>query len=115
MTVSCIAIAKSIVRGEFVTTNNPLAILLANMPIYTYLYTRLPSHSKLPISPFTITILGIINYSLQLIYMFVYKNRSVSYTHLRAHETPEHLVCRLLLEKKKKKQEKSVKRKPSSI
>ena len=28
---------------------------------------------------------------------------SVSYTHLRAHETPEHLVCRLLLEKKKQK------------
>src|SRR5674536_378824 len=25
----------------------------------------------------------------------------VSYTHLRAHETPEHLVCRLLLDKKK--------------
>ena len=30
---------------------------------------------------------------------------AVSYTHLRAHETPEHLVCRLLLEKKKKKTE----------
>src|SRR5678816_4690095 len=29
----------------------------------------------------------------------------VSYTHLRAHETPEHLVCRLLLEKKKKKKQ----------
>eukprot|EP00658_Telonema_sp_P-2_P029928 TRINITY_DN22693_c0_g1_i1.p1 TRINITY_DN22693_c0_g1~~TRINITY_DN22693_c0_g1_i1.p1 ORF type:complete len:237 (-),score=28.37 TRINITY_DN22693_c0_g1_i1:49-759(-) len=29
--------------------------------------------------------------------------RPVSYTHLRAHETPEHLVCRLLLEKKKTK------------
>mgnify|MGYP002682488890 CR=1 FL=1 len=28
----------------------------------------------------------------------------VSYTHLRAHETPEHLVCRLLLEKKKNNQ-----------
>ena len=28
----------------------------------------------------------------------------VSYTHLRAHETTEHLVCRRLLEKKKKKQ-----------
>src|SRR5674536_44179 len=27
---------------------------------------------------------------------------AVSYTHLRAHETPEHLVCRLLLERKKK-------------
>src|SRR5678816_1781170 len=26
--------------------------------------------------------------------------RTISYTHLRAHETPEHLVCRLLLEKK---------------
>src|SRR5674536_380021 len=34
----------------------------------------------------------------------------VSYTHLRAHETPEHLVCRLLLEKKKKK--KNRKKKP---
>eukprot|EP00658_Telonema_sp_P-2_P007912 TRINITY_DN1294_c0_g1_i2.p1 TRINITY_DN1294_c0_g1~~TRINITY_DN1294_c0_g1_i2.p1 ORF type:complete len:130 (-),score=21.46 TRINITY_DN1294_c0_g1_i2:28-417(-) len=33
----------------------------------------------------------------------------VSYTHLRAHETPEHLVCRLLLEKKKKKKKLSVK------
>ena len=30
----------------------------------------------------------------------------VSYTHLRAHETPEHLVCRLLLEKKKQTQSK---------
>ena len=32
--------------------------------------------------------------------------RAVSYTHLRAHETPEHLVCRLLLEKKKQKKKK---------
>eukprot|EP00658_Telonema_sp_P-2_P001731 TRINITY_DN10654_c0_g1_i1.p1 TRINITY_DN10654_c0_g1~~TRINITY_DN10654_c0_g1_i1.p1 ORF type:complete len:281 (+),score=79.34 TRINITY_DN10654_c0_g1_i1:478-1320(+) len=32
--------------------------------------------------------------------------QAVSYTHLRAHETPEHLVCRLLLEKKKKKNKK---------
>ena len=35
---------------------------------------------------------------------FDYKEEAktpVSYTHLRAHETPEHLVCRLLLEKKK--------------
>ena len=28
-------------------------------------------------------------------------DKSVSYTHLRAHETSLHLVCRLLLEKKK--------------
>eukprot|EP00658_Telonema_sp_P-2_P051088 TRINITY_DN39113_c0_g1_i1.p1 TRINITY_DN39113_c0_g1~~TRINITY_DN39113_c0_g1_i1.p1 ORF type:complete len:156 (+),score=47.55 TRINITY_DN39113_c0_g1_i1:90-557(+) len=32
----------------------------------------------------------------------------VSYTHLRAHETPEHLVCRLLLEKKKNKKRKII-------
>ena len=31
---------------------------------------------------------------------------AVSYTHLRAHETSLHLVCRLLLEKKNKKQTK---------
>ena len=31
---------------------------------------------------------------------------SVSYTHLRAHETGRNLVCRLLLEKKKKKTKK---------
>src|SRR5665647_3818186 len=31
------------------------------------------------------------------------RSRSVSYTHLRAHETDSYLVCRLLLEKKKKK------------
>eukprot|EP00831_Metopus_contortus_P003208 TRINITY_DN1118_c0_g1_i2.p1 TRINITY_DN1118_c0_g1~~TRINITY_DN1118_c0_g1_i2.p1 ORF type:complete len:289 (+),score=66.08 TRINITY_DN1118_c0_g1_i2:161-1027(+) len=31
------------------------------------------------------------------------KKKTVSYTHLRAHETSLHLVCRLLLEKKKKK------------
>src|SRR5665647_3624047 len=31
---------------------------------------------------------------------------SVSYTHLRAHETDSYLVCRLLLEKKKKQYKK---------
>ena len=31
------------------------------------------------------------------------ENKAVSYTHLRAHETDSYLVCRLLLEKKKKK------------
>src|SRR5680860_345323 len=31
----------------------------------------------------------------------------VSYTHLRAHETDSYLVCRLLLEKKKKKKTKN--------
>src|SRR5674476_1448909 len=31
---------------------------------------------------------------------FCYKEVTVSYTHLRAHETGRNLVCRLLLEKK---------------
>ena len=31
----------------------------------------------------------------------IFALEAVSYTHLRAHETPEHIVCRLLLEKKK--------------
>src|SRR5674536_385043 len=39
----------------------------------------------------------------QLIGLRSCETGTVSYTHLRAHETPEHLVCRLLLEKKKKK------------
>src|SRR5450756_1220171 len=34
--------------------------------------------------------------------------RTVSYTHLRAHETRHDLVCRLLLEKKKKQIEKTI-------
>src|SRR5678816_763304 len=37
---------------------------------------------------------------------FMIYTEPVSYTHLRAHETPEHLVCRLLLEKKKKNKHK---------
>src|SRR5665647_145083 len=35
--------------------------------------------------------------------LYVDMNKPVSYTHLRAHETDSYLVCRLLLEKKKKK------------
>ena len=34
---------------------------------------------------------------------------TVSYTHLRAHETDSYLVCRLLLEKKKNKHKKKKK------
>ena len=37
--------------------------------------------------------------------------KSVSYTHLRAHETVLDLVCRLLLEKKKNKVKKNKKKK----
>ena len=36
-----------------------------------------------------------------LVHAFACSLESVSYTHLRAHETDSYLVCRLLLEKKK--------------
>ena len=36
------------------------------------------------------------------IFLFFDRIYAVSYTHLRAHETDSYLVCRLLLEKKKK-------------
>ena len=39
------------------------------------------------------------------IYKKKFKLKTVSYTHLRAHETGRNLVCRLLLEKKKKKKQ----------
>src|SRR5665648_1184180 len=37
-----------------------------------------------------------------VIYLLIHVLKAVSYTHLRAHETRHDLVCRLLLEKKKK-------------
>ena len=40
------------------------------------------------------------------LYKYISYNITVSYTHLRAHETDSYLVCRLLLEKKKKKTKK---------
>ena len=41
-------------------------------------------------------------------YVWMLYGASVSYTHLRAHETVLDLVCRLLLEKKKKKKDKTI-------
>ena len=43
------------------------------------------------------------------------RRNSVSYTHLRAHETVLDLVCRLLLEKKKNKKYKEYKYKNSRL
>src|SRR5450756_2938956 len=41
-------------------------------------------------------------------FLAVHDPQPVSYTHLRAHETRHDLVCRLLLEKKKKKKTKRI-------
>ena len=45
----------------------------------------------------------------------LYNPNSVSYTHLRAHETVLDLVCRLLLEKKNKKLKKTEKKKKTTV
>src|SRR5450756_1678190 len=45
----------------------------------------------------------IINVGIVIFTRSLLRSVSVSYTHLRAHETRHDLVCRLLLEKKKKK------------
>ena len=42
------------------------------------------------------------NFPVRLVGAVTSPDDAVSYTHLRAHETPEHLVCRLLLAKKNK-------------
>ena len=47
--------------------------------------------------------MGYVVLTLLLLTFFGPELKPVSYTHLRAHETDSYLVCRLLLEKKKKK------------
>ena len=42
-------------------------------------------------------------YPFKTAYNQTFQIQPVSYTHLRAHETDSYLVCRLLLEKKKKR------------
>src|SRR5665811_2546518 len=54
------------------------------------------------ICPLSHATLGLISEVLYL-HEYVMRAEAVSYTHLRAHETVLDLVCRLLLEKKKKK------------
>jgi len=61
---------------------------------------RLPNWDKLLQELIVNTIDEEQNTSMVLAKLF--NNISVSYTHLRAHETVLDLVCRLLLEKKKK-------------
>ena len=74
-------------------------------------------NSQSPIYSFKFTISWIAIYSVIVYFIALYLNIfislyvglwTVSYTHLRAHETPEHLVCRLLLEKKKHKKQKKL-------
>eukprot|EP00658_Telonema_sp_P-2_P079572 TRINITY_DN7720_c0_g1_i2.p1 TRINITY_DN7720_c0_g1~~TRINITY_DN7720_c0_g1_i2.p1 ORF type:complete len:220 (+),score=55.25 TRINITY_DN7720_c0_g1_i2:323-982(+) len=65
-------------------------------------------HPNTESSPMALEVLGARSSDAEALLMELmgeleFQPEPVSYTHLRAHETPEHLVCRLLLEKKKKK------------
>ena len=62
---------------------------------------RVSTPSGITISDFALTYVNKLFPSLVKIQLL--STLSVSYTHLRAHETVLDLVCRLLLEKKKKK------------
>eukprot|EP00831_Metopus_contortus_P042420 TRINITY_DN33600_c0_g1_i2.p1 TRINITY_DN33600_c0_g1~~TRINITY_DN33600_c0_g1_i2.p1 ORF type:complete len:106 (-),score=22.44 TRINITY_DN33600_c0_g1_i2:27-344(-) len=73
-----------------------ILLLYVHLPLVELLYLFLPVHL------------------LHLLPLFLYCPHvlcvdTVSYTHLRAHETSLHLVCRLLLEKKKKKFKQQIK------
>eukprot|EP00658_Telonema_sp_P-2_P007864 TRINITY_DN12930_c0_g1_i2.p1 TRINITY_DN12930_c0_g1~~TRINITY_DN12930_c0_g1_i2.p1 ORF type:complete len:500 (-),score=97.15 TRINITY_DN12930_c0_g1_i2:11-1510(-) len=63
------------------------------------------NNHKVDAAPTTVPLVVTAGWSDDEVEWFEEDVHAVSYTHLRAHETPEHLVCRLLLEKKKKNTE----------
>eukprot|EP00825_Cyclidium_porcatum_P031432 TRINITY_DN33297_c0_g1_i1.p1 TRINITY_DN33297_c0_g1~~TRINITY_DN33297_c0_g1_i1.p1 ORF type:complete len:134 (-),score=9.97 TRINITY_DN33297_c0_g1_i1:23-424(-) len=77
-----------------------------------YFYELVLFEPEQPIFFFSISLLQFTNYYLmfliyiRIIFSHVLCVDTVSYTHLRAHETRHDLVCRLLLEKKKKQTKK---------
>src|SRR5450756_2687621 len=70
-----------------------LCLFQSNTPLACCGDGKLP-REPLIIIRFTNSVFGLLTFA---------RIKSVSYTHLRAHETRHDLVCRLLLEKKKKK------------
>ena len=73
---------------------------LCSAPEYAELIRKtFESRRPAKLSPPALEVLSVIAY-----YQPTTRAYAVSYTHLRAHETGRNLVCRLLLEKKKKKQ-----------
>src|SRR5678816_1523871 len=82
-----------ILASQFGSFVHPLAIMLSlPLSLVGVALALLATHDTLNI----MSMIGLI-----MLMGLVTKNAiPVSYTHLRAHETPEHLVCRLLLEKK---------------
>src|SRR5674536_339628 len=90
--------------------SEPTRLLSISYVFFCFLIIRRPPRSTLSSSSaasdvYKRQLLEYIRLNLRFVFPRVTKNAEckfipVSYTHLRAHETPEHLVCRLLLEKK---------------
>src|SRR5678815_5772607 len=87
--------------------SRPVASLTAQTPSWPFSGIVLNVHSSLPSLASNALTKPRMPYSPPLVPIRILPltatgaivSESVSYTHLRAHETPEHLVCRLLLEK----------------
>src|SRR5450759_5854904 len=65
--------------------------------------TKLPFEAYILLVKEYSTDISVKKESEKLILKDLHRKKAVSYTHLRAHETRHDIVCRLLLEKKKKK------------
>eukprot|EP00831_Metopus_contortus_P021358 TRINITY_DN1953_c0_g2_i1.p1 TRINITY_DN1953_c0_g2~~TRINITY_DN1953_c0_g2_i1.p1 ORF type:complete len:311 (+),score=76.32 TRINITY_DN1953_c0_g2_i1:214-1146(+) len=99
--LSSFLIAICVITGLMVLVFGSLKIgLIAMIPNITPALAvgGLMGWMGVPLDLMTITIMPMYSALIQAVV-----STPVSYTHLRAHETSLHLVCRLLLEKKKKK------------
>src|SRR5674536_256021 len=84
-------------RGAAQLTGRPSALASALVKVTGYM-SRVPTRDLRAAEPFNAFFFApALAQGMSLSTLF---STPVSYTHLRAHETPEHLVCRLLLEKK---------------
>src|SRR5678815_2603764 len=85
---------------------SPLAEVSVALILALALYAKVPGARFFRIAWFTPVLMSYVVVGILWVWIYNFdwgpvNVAPVSYTHLRAHETPEHLVCRLLLEKKK--------------
>eukprot|EP00658_Telonema_sp_P-2_P058663 TRINITY_DN47180_c0_g1_i1.p2 TRINITY_DN47180_c0_g1~~TRINITY_DN47180_c0_g1_i1.p2 ORF type:complete len:114 (-),score=29.58 TRINITY_DN47180_c0_g1_i1:110-451(-) len=101
-TLSSSSAASDVYKRQSVGTAT-LHLILHDLRDGAYLLPLPPPAVAYPLLELLVQVgFGVLLYHLILVFIQQFGTCiPVSYTHLRAHETPEHLVCRLLLEKKK--------------
>ena len=100
--------------SELAPLISDLALILICAGVMTLVFKRLKqplvlgyivagflASPHVPLTPSVIDVANIHTWSEIGVIFLLFALGSVSYTHLRAHETDSYLVCRLLLEKKK--------------